>query len=264
MIKIKKWWAEHENAGSRKLKQIRHFTSQSGNDSKGYRKLMRMGQDGLVAFGVFQALCQCMATLCHDARKEGNFSNSDGSNLDLQDISDLTRISADILTSSITTLTDVGWIEALEPLSLQRSTIDLPSSATDLPSISHRLPSISHDMPKGEERRGEEGRGGDIVYDSCPISSNDSDWELIWKNSLKVSRERSSRVKTEKAWKAIKANERPDILDVLNALEAWKASEKWQGGFAEGIHIWIKDKQWLNIPEAHDQKEQPVQRRSAV
>ena len=116
----------------------------------------------------------------------------------------------------------------------------------------------------GREWKGMERKENNIASSSCPISSNDSDWELIWKNSLKVSRERSSRVKTEKAWKAIKANERPDILDVLNALEAWKASEKWQGGFAEGIHIWIKDKQWLNIPEAHDQKEQPVQRRSAV
>ncbi len=154
MITITNWWAEGETSGSRKLANPKTFASPSGNDSKGYRQLMRKSADGLLAFGVFQALCQCMATLGMEARRGGNFVNGDGSLMEIEDLEDLTRIPTDILLTAINILEEIGWISRIS----HESADGIPSPPTDLPSPPHSL-------PVGEERRGGEkegiGEGGD-------------------------------------------------------------------------------------------------------
>lgn len=161
MIKIKKWWEEFENATSRKLKNLRHFSSAAGNDSKGYRKLMRSGTEGLVAFGVFQALCQAMATLSQEARKEGAFRNSDGSIMEMDDLSDLTRIPDEALALAIDRLIKIGWVEPLETLENQQSPIIPQQSASEIPSPPNDLPTESQDPPNGEEGIGGDSIGGE-------------------------------------------------------------------------------------------------------
>ena len=87
---------------------------------------------------------------------------------------------------------------------------------------------------------------------TCPKSDEiNITLKEIWDNSPKKTRERSSKVKVLKAWKKIKASERPDVEQVLDALDAWSRSEKWATGYAEGLHIWISDRQWDNLPEAN-------------
>ena len=98
-----------------------------------------------------------------------------------------------------------------------------------------------------EEKRIEEDRELKL---SCPNESDEkASWEDVWENSPTVSRQRSSKKQAAAAWKALKASERPSRKTILGALDAWNASEKWQGGFAEGIHRWIANRQWENLPE---------------
>lgn len=73
---------------------------------------------------------------------------------------------------------------------------------------------------------------------------------FLWKNCLEVSRTRSSKRKLQAEWRKIKVAERPSLELLTEALQAWKLTSKWSEGFAEGIHIWTKDRQWENIPTA--------------
>jgi len=186
MISINKWWEQFENAGSRKLVSIRHFSSTAGNDSKGYRKLMRMGVSGLTAFGAFQALCQLMASLGTDARKSGSTINSDGSHLDIIDLSDLTRIPVKVLSSNIDTLVSIGWLLLLEPLEAKQSPDDLPSPPA-------AIPPIPQGTPNGEERRGGESKGEEsIEHPADPRLTIDQKAELVWKEyPRKLGKEKS-------------------------------------------------------------------------
>jgi len=78
----------------------------------------------------------------------------------------------------------------------------------------------------------------------------------LWDRAPKTSRQRSSKKQMVAAWKKIPAEDRPDSNDLLLALEAWKASSKWQcGKYCEGIHRWVSNQQWDNIPEPNNQLE---------
>ncbi len=242
MIRINKWWEQFENAGSRKLVTIRHFSSVVGNDSKGYRKLMKSGSKGLAAFGVFQALCQLMGGLGVDARKVGETRNSDGSLLDLEDLSDLIRVNSKQIDDAISLLCEVNWIERLEPLINKESPNDLPSSPNDLPSSPTDLPSSAN----GEEGRGEERREGESLsqkWDACFLSE-------IWKMAPEPSRRRSSKKQVLAAWNATK--DKPNEEDVISAFEAWTKCHDWQkegGQFAPSLHLWFKNEKWESVPD---------------
>jgi len=223
MIKIIKWWDQFENAGSRKLVTIRHFSSTAGNDSRGYRKLMRMGVKGLAAFGTFQALCQLMAGLGHAARKQGAAINSDGSILDLDDLSDLTRITDKALEVNIEILIGIGWLEGLKPLEAIQSPNDPPASPND-------LPLIPQDNPKGEEGRGEEGRGEEGKKESLSLPFGSDDFREAWTEWISYLKEKKKTPtdRTKKAQlKKLKTLTQSDaIYTINNSIE-----NGWQGLF---------------------------------
>ncbi|MBK1835031.1 hypothetical protein [Roseibacillus ishigakijimensis] len=259
MIRIKKWWDKFENSGSRKLKNCSYFSAPSGTDSKGYRKLMRQGAPGVIAFGVFQSLCQVMPTLSQEARKAGEMRNSDGTLMDEDDLCDLTRLPEEILRPAIELLESVGWLEEIgsaenqgNPEPRQLSAKEIPSSADNLPPVSQDPPSKFQDTPSGEESRGGEGKGEE--RNSCPMPSDacpppaDVVAEL-WPLFPKVSRERSSKRELGEEWKRIKAADRPSLDMLKAALAAWCQTEKWRGGYAEGAHRWVKRRQWESPPE---------------
>lgn len=90
---------------------------------------------------------------------------------------------------------------------------------------------------------------------SCPKSD---EWESLWNLSPKESRERSSKRQVKTEWGKIKVSDRPNIIEAMGALEAWKLSEKWKDGFAEGLHLWIKNRQWENIPTTTEEPVEPT------
>ena len=240
MIKVCKWWDEFENATSRKLVTIRHFNCPSGNDSKGYRTLMREGKDGVAALGVFQALAQCLASLGKKARERGEFINSDATNLEINDISDLTRIPKVHLEAGIETLVGIGWLSHMEPRISQSSPIVPQQSPTDPPS-----------SPNGEEGIGGERIGEEGI--SCPlpdaVAATPDELDLLWKSFPQISRTRSSMKQVRDEWKRIKVADRPTLDQLTESLAAWNQTEKWREGYSEGVHLWFKNRKWENAPE---------------
>jgi hypothetical protein len=88
---------------------------------------------------------------------------------------------------------------------------------------------------------------------TCRISSDvEKLAKAIWKEYPSIGKPRSSQKKVIDAIKAIPALERPSIDVALAALAAWKKSEHWTrdgGQFVMGVHLWVKNLQWENIPE---------------
>lgn len=280
MLIITNWWEEFENAGSRKLKSIRHFNAPTGNDSRGYRKLMRSGAGGVLALGVFQSLCQCLASLSQEARRDGTLQNGDGSPMDLDDLLDLTRLPEDVLTDAISLLSSVGWVT---PIFLGDSAIALPS-ADDLPPVSHPSPTTppteeSHDQPNGEERRGEEGRGlveptalpcppepdepsapepeakikSKIVVPSIPTQ--------LWSRAPRMARQRSTQRQVKAVWDRLPVKKRPSAEVVLAALDAWSSCDDWQkedGQFVPALHRWLANRSWQDLPEPAEKTTAPA------
>jgi len=99
--------------------------------------------------------------------------------------------------------------------------------------------------PLAEKRREEKSIKKEAIA-SCPASPDVL--AEIWAGSPKASRERSSHKQVADAWTKIKVGDRPSIETLCQALEAWKTTKKWRDGFSEGLHLWIKNRQWENIP----------------
>ena len=109
-VKINEWSSKFESHDTRKRQRLGWFLSPTGCDSRGYRLLMRKGTEGVIALGVFQALCQALGTLSKDARKTGVLANSDGSGMEMADLREITRISAADLGGGLALLEEIGWI----------------------------------------------------------------------------------------------------------------------------------------------------------
>lgn len=107
-LQIINWKETFENADTRKRQRMGWIMVPTGCDSKGYRRLMRSGKDGAAALGVFIGLCQLMGTMPKETR--GAFVNSDGSDMDLNDISEVARIDAAVLSDAIPRLVSCGWV----------------------------------------------------------------------------------------------------------------------------------------------------------
>ena len=176
MLTIPKWSELFENADTRKRQRLGWYLAPSGCDSAGYRALMRDQPDGLLALGVFSALCQLMATRSKDTRKTGTFAHSDGRPMTLDDLLELTRLDRDCFEIAIPILVEIGWISLISaatrhdtgttPAEAQHNSPQLPQ----LQDVSENLPPSCHLHPafvKGEGEGEGEGEGGALA-DSPP------------------------------------------------------------------------------------------------
>jgi len=144
VIKINKWRETFENANSRKLKQLVFYQAPSGCNSSGFIELAtEQGQDGLIALGVFSALCQLMATQPKETR--GSFIKSNGDPMTPKRLSVLTHIDEAVMIRSLKLLGNdgVSWV-----------------SADHLPNASQTdSTSIPKSTARGEESIGDKRRG---------------------------------------------------------------------------------------------------------
>jgi hypothetical protein len=79
----------------------------------------------------------------------------------------------------------------------------------------------------------------------------------LWNNSPKQARNRSSKKKVADAWKRVKT--KPSKTQLLGAIYAWCMCDDWvkdSGQFIQGLHIWIKDEKWQDLPEAAQPQQQ--------
>ena len=103
---------------------------------------------------------------------------------------------------------------------------------------------------KGEVKEGKEGK------ELKKNVRNSADVEVllnsIWNDSPATARNRSSREKVKAAFRNIKVQDRPEPVTVKAAILAWSNSSEWQkdnGQFVQGLHLWVKDKKWNDLPE---------------
>jgi hypothetical protein len=76
--------------------------------------------------------------------------------------------------------------------------------------------------------------------------------DMLWKAAPPMARIRSSKYKCRAAWNRIPAAGRPPVQELLAALRAWMRCAEWRkddGQFVPGLHRWIGDHQWENLPE---------------
>jgi hypothetical protein len=156
MYRIAKWSETFENADTRKRARLGWFLTPSGNDSGGYVELMSRGQDGILAFAVFQAICQWSATCLPPVR--GLCARSDGRPYSARQLATLIRMPEAVVETALELLSspDVGWIEVEEPCENTGEMEICQSSASCLPPTC-QLPADC--VPQGEGEGKGEGEG---------------------------------------------------------------------------------------------------------
>ncbi len=76
--------------------------------------------------------------------------------------------------------------------------------------------------------------------------------DLLWKEAFPIAKTRSSKFACRTEWNRIPLSERPTIAEALSALKIWKRCDEWKADgntFVPGLHKWIKNRQWENLPE---------------
>lgn len=131
-----------------------------------------------------------------------------------------------------------------------------PVTQSPLPRQSDALPrhsgSCNREPEKNQKLTGTEPElfgESEVVKESKPKRSELV--EAIWKAAPKQSRERSSR--TQVSDEVAKIKNPPSESELVTAMEFWKACHNWtkeNGQFIPGLHLWVKRRQWENLPES--------------
>ena len=162
ILTITNWWNTFENAKTRKLERIDYFAAPTRCDSAGYLELVTQGEDGLLALGVFQALCQGMGGRRLAERRHGAFASAVGKPMTLGTIAVLVRVPLEMLERVLPILEEAGWVAMLEDLPAEQECTQGNSDEFDFgpPPICQSSPadppSSRNKERKGEERKGEE------------------------------------------------------------------------------------------------------------
>jgi len=107
---------------------------------------------------------------------------------------------------------------------------------------------VSIPYQSGLEGKGAgKGNGTGKGKTSCPITSDEKECAFIWSNIPSASKMRSSKKQLAEAWKKLRI--KPTLEQLKTGLDAWNKCPKWRDGYSEGIHIWIQNEQWENLPE---------------
>lgn len=76
--------------------------------------------------------------------------------------------------------------------------------------------------------------------------------DMLWKLALPMSRTRSSKQQCRIEWNKIPKGDRPTVDDLLKSLKVWNRCDEWKkdgNSFVPGLHKWIKNRAWEDLPE---------------
>lgn len=76
--------------------------------------------------------------------------------------------------------------------------------------------------------------------------------DMLWKLALPMSRTRSSKQQCRIEWNKIPKSDRPTVDDLLKALKVWNRCDEWRKDghtYVPGLHKWIKNRAWEDLPE---------------
>ena len=75
----------------------------------------------------------------------------------------------------------------------------------------------------------------------------------LWNAAPERARRRSSRKQVADEWRRIPKRNRPAKSATTKAISAWNKCDDWtkdDGSFIPGLHLWIKNEKWLDLPAA--------------
>jgi hypothetical protein len=232
---VKDWENIYENAESRKLKKCGFVCVP--NTQQGMGLLHILGQkNGAAIYGIFNLI---IGSLSQQSPTRAGWMTDDG------------------------TETGKPWSESYlsvrygRPIGEIREALQvLSSSEVGWIAEFHReiLPTYRENPPV--EGKGREGNRSSAS--ACPPvgdapaqkPESESHFTHFWQCVPRMGRERSSRKQAASEWTRMKCDGIAET--VMAGLKAWKASEAWTkdgGQFVPGIHRWLKNRQWENIPE---------------
>lgn len=82
--------------------------------------------------------------------------------------------------------------------------------------------------------------------------------DLLWKAAVPMSRMRSSKLQCRQSWNQIPVSDRPSVQVAIDALKAWNACEEWKkdgNAYVPGLHRWIRNRQWEDLPETKAERD---------
>ena len=178
ILSIKDWDSTFENADTRKRQRLGWFLCPTGNDSSGYLELMSRGEDGVLAYAVFLAICQWRATCGKGLRSD--LKRSNGQPVSTKLIASTIRMPLDIVEKSLPLLChpDVGWMTnknvGKTEIDTRQETVDADQPASDVPRDAGSVPKNSG-FVKGEG----EGEGEVKHQSSIDADGFDSFWKTV-------------------------------------------------------------------------------------
>ena len=76
--------------------------------------------------------------------------------------------------------------------------------------------------------------------------------DILWKAAVPMARTRSTKFQCRQEWNKIPHADRPPVAQVIEALKIWNRCEEWKkdgNAYVPGLHRWIKNRQWEDLPE---------------
>lgn len=111
---------------------------------------------------------------------------------------------------------------------------------------------------RNEKKRKEKERNRNIPTISANAEELDKDLlRAVWDSAPERARRRSSRKQVADEWKKIKKSDKPDKTTIVSAIQAWSKCEDWMkesGTFVPGLHLWIKNQKWTDVPKVEMKK----------
>jgi len=170
MLTIAKWNETFEDSNSRKLVKQKYLQMPFDLNSNGYINLMAHGEAGLMAYGVFLAICQLSAARRQEHR--GKVCRNDGTPLTKNQLASHLRMDISHLSAAIELLKspDICWlVEESDPDVSQSSATNPPATSQNLPDKTIKLNKENKQTDRRPEREMDGGSSGKI--DRCESQS---------------------------------------------------------------------------------------------
>ena len=119
------------------------------------------------------------------------------------------------------------------------------------------------DTHVGNHQRNEKKRKVKKGKENIPTNSANAEeldkdlLRTVWDSAPERARRRSSRKQVADEWKKLKKSDKPDKTTIVSAIQAWSKCEDWMkeaGSFVPGLHLWIKNQKWTDVPKVQVKK----------
>lgn len=103
---------------------------------------------------------------------------------------------------------------------------------------------VSHQNSQAEAEA--EASNKSIVGETPTAKAYSQEVQDFWDAYPKEGRERSTRKKVQDQWNKIKNHVPAAVID--KAISIWGKTDKWKSGYVPGLHTWIRDRGYEDLP----------------